>query len=457
MENLPEEKATDILHRYPPGGYKQLLALAYPVIITMISQTAMWLADNMMVGRLGTTQFAAVGVGGSIVWTLFAFYNGLISSANTFISQDYGAKRYRHIGETVWHYIYLSLISYVFLIITMPFSSIILRWVSSSDEFTSYGNIYARFRLYAGLPAFISFSMAGFFRGIGNTKTPMFIAIFCNAFNILANLLLIFGIWIFPRLEVTGAALATLLSSVLSAVIYLIFVFSRKYNTVYLTKKFYRFNLSLFRRLIRVGLPMGVQFFLDSGSFTLFGLVIARMGEIQFAASNAAMSLMSTSFMPLVGISIATTTLVGQFIGAKLPEYARKSGYAAIKLGLMYACFTAVCFITLGRHLVAIIIKDPEVIKLGAKILILAGIFQISDAFGICSNGALRGAGDTRFIMFVGILYAWFLFIPLALLLGVVLKGGVVGAWIGATIYIIIYGITAFLRFRRGKWQSIKI
>ena len=87
MEDLPEDSKKDI-HRYPPGSYRQVLALAYPVVITMLSQTLMWLMDTIMVGRLGTTQLAAVGLGGSIIWTLFAFFNGLIGSANTFIAQD---------------------------------------------------------------------------------------------------------------------------------------------------------------------------------------------------------------------------------------------------------------------------------------------------------------------------------------------------------------------------------
>jgi Na+-driven multidrug efflux pump len=202
---------------------------------------------------------------------------------------------------------------------------------------------------------------------------------------------------------------------------------------------------------------MGVQFFLDSASFSVFGAFIARMGDAPLAASNAAISLMSTSFMPLVGISVATTTLVGQFIGAKELDHARKSGYTAIKLGILYAALVASNFFIFPRYLILIISKEPEVIELGARILMLAGIFQLSDGFGICANGALRGAGDTRFVMVVGLSYAWFLFIPLAYFFGYTLKGGVVGAWIGATIYIVIYGITVFVRFRRGKWESIRI
>lgn len=417
----------------------------------------MWLADTVMVGRLGTAQLGAVGLGGNLIWTSFAFFNGLMGSANTFVAQDYGAKQYSDIGKIVWHYLYIAIGSYLVMFALLPVSDSVLKLIRPSAEVEKYGSIYIRIRLYSGIGVFTSFAVAGFFRGIGNTKTPMYIAIIANSFNVIGNYLLIFGKLGLPRLGVTGAALATFLSTILSAILYIISLLTGKYNRIYYTRSFYRMEFALVRRIARVGLPMGVQFFLDSASFSVFGAFIARMGDASLAASNAAISLMSTSFMPLVGISIATTTLVGQFIGAKDLPHARKSGYAAIKIGVLYAALVASNFFIFPKQLISIVSKDPEVVNLGAKILMLAGIFQLSDGFGICSNGALRGAGDTRFTMVVGLSYAWFLFVPLAYLLGHTLGGGVVGAWIGATIYIIIYGITVFLRFYRGKWESIRI
>lgn len=440
-----------------PGGYRQLLGLAYPIMITMISQTLMGLIDTIMVGRLGTSQLGAVGLSSTIIWTFFSFFNGLISSANTFISQDYGAKEYNKIGKTLWHYIYISLFSYVILIVFAPFSRHLLKIIGSSANVENYGTTYIRIMIYSGIGTFINFSLAGFFRGIGNTKTPMFIGIASNVINIIGNYLLIFGKFGFPRLEVLGAALATMFSIFTSTILYFIFVLSNRYNSIYITRAFYKLDAVLMKRLLRIGLPMGVQFLLDNASFSLFTAFIARMGDAQLAASNAAISLMSTSFMPLIGISIATTTLVGQFIGAKEINHARKSGYTSIKVGVIYTMIIALNFFIIPDKLMSIISKDPEVIKLGSKILILAGIFQLSDGFGICANGTLRGAGDTRFTMIIGLTYAWLIFVPLSYVLGHTLNFGVVGAWAGAAVYIILYGITIFIRFYNGKWESIKI
>jgi len=417
----------------------------------------MWLADTIMVGRVGTVQLGAVGLGGMMVWTFFAFFNGLISSATTFVAQNYGANRYSTIGRIVWHYLYIAIASYLALLVLASVSDYVLRLIGPSAEVEKYSGIYVRIRMYSGIGVFTSFALAGFFRGIGNTKTPMRIAIVANVFNVIANYLLIFGKFGFPRLEVTGAAVATLISSMLSAALYLALCLSEKYSKIYSTRFFYRMELAQIRRIVRVGLPMGIQFLLDSTSFSVFTAFIARMGDAPLAASNAANTLMSTSFMPLIGISIATTTLVGQFIGAEDLGHARKSGYTAIKLGVLYTILVASNFFIFPRQLISLVSKDPEVVNLGAKILMLAGVFQLSDGFGICANGALRGAGDTRFVMAVGLSYAWFLFIPLSYLFGYTLGGGVVGAWIGATVYIITYGVTVFLRFRGGKWESIKI
>jgi len=456
MQHPTGDTQTDI-HRYPPGSYRQVWVLAYPVIITMMSETLMWLADTIMVGRVGTVQLGAVGLGGMMVWTFFAFFNGLISSATTFVAQNYGANRYSTIGRIVWHYLYIAIASYLALLVLASVSDYVLRLIGPSAEVEKYSGIYVRIRMYSGIGVFTSFALAGFFRGIGNTKTPMRIAIVANVFNVIANYLLIFGKFGFPRLEVTGAAVATLISSMLSAALYLALCLSEKYSKIYSTRFFYRMELAQIRRIVRVGLPMGIQFLLDSTSFSVFTAFIARMGDAPLAASNAANTLMSTSFMPLIGISIATTTLVGQFIGAEDLGHARKSGYTAIKLGVLYTILVASNFFIFPRQLISLVSKDPEVVNLGAKILMLAGVFQLSDGFGICANGALRGAGDTRFVMAVGLSYAWFLFIPLSYLFGYTLGGGVVGAWIGATVYIITYGVTVFLRFRGGKWESIKI
>jgi Na+-driven multidrug efflux pump len=161
--------------------------------------------------------------------------------------------------------------------------------------------------------------------------------------------------------------------------------------------------------------------------------------------------------MPVFGVSIAATTLVGQYIGSSETPCAVRSGKTALRMGMFYSIFIGAVFMIFPDRLVSLINSDPEVIRTGAQILRLAAIFQFFDGVGIVSNGSLRGAGDTVWTMTVMVSYAWLIFVPLAYVGGFLLHGGAVGAWAGATVYIITLGITFYLRVRSGRWQRIKI
>ncbi len=153
-------------------------------------------------------------------------------------------------------------------------------------------------------------------------------------------------------------AIATGLSSILGTIVYLLVYLSKKNNALYETRKIHRVDFRYIKRVIRIGFPAGIQFFLDTASFSIFISLIAHMGNTQLAATNAVMTFLNASFMPLFGISVSSTTLVGQFIGAKKPELARKSGYTAIKIGGTVGAFMAIIFLVFPRQLISLISKD---------------------------------------------------------------------------------------------------
>ena len=440
-----------------PGGYREVWLLAYPIVVTMLSRTAMMFVDAAMVGRLGATELAAVGLAGVLTWTLFSFFQGFLGSVTTFVAQRYGAGNRRGITVAAWQGIYLALGSYLIILVINQFTAPAFALMKPSPEVQRLAGIYTQIRLYGGITTFISFGLASFLRGIGDTKTPMRIEIVANLVNLLFNYLLIFGKFGCPRLEVVGAAVATLIAGVVAAICYFAVFLSRKSNQAFQTRSHSRIDVPDLRRMLRIGLPMGVHNLMDMGSFTVFTALIGRMGDVALAANNAGITLISTSFMPLYGISMAATTLVGHYIGSSQVSYARRSGYTAIKLGVVYTFLVAIVFFAVPEFLISLVTPDPEVIRLGTRVLFFAALFQLSDGFGICASGALKGAGDTFFTMCVSIGYAWLLFLPLAYALGFWLGYGVPGAWCGATIYIILAGITFFLRFRSDRWERIRI
>jgi MATE family multidrug resistance protein len=439
------------------GGYSEVWQIAWPAVLTMMSQTAMSFTDAAMVGRLGAVELAGVGLAGTLVWGLYSFFNGLVNGVNTFVAQDYGAGRCSGIGRMTWQGIYISLFSGATLLVVSNFSSDLFRLLGPAQDVQQVGSAYLKIRMQGGVFIVLFMCFSAFLRGLGDTRTPLKITVLANLINIGGDYVLIFGKLGMPRLGTEGAAIATIAANGIGAALFFM-VFIRHANaSAYSTRSGWRPHAGEMKRLAKVGVPIGLQWFLDMGSFIIFSALIGRIGTEQLAASEATIRLLSLSFLPLVGVSIAATTLMGQYIGRDEPQYASRSGNSAIRLGLVYTTFMALVFLAFPERLVSAINSNPEVVRVGSRIIRLAAAFQIFDGLGIVSNGCLRGAGDTRWAMFIGFGYAWFLFLPMAYLGGFVLKGGAFGAWAGATFYISALGLTFYLRFRSGKWQSIKI
>ncbi|MFZ1946455.1 MAG: MATE family efflux transporter [bacterium] len=453
-EAFPERR---VFPDHKKGGYAEVWYLAYPAVLTMLSQTLMSFVDAVMVGRLGAAQLAGAGLAGTLVWGLFSFFNGLVNGVNTFVAQDFGAKRYENIGKMTWQGIYLAVFSGVVLAAMSIYSAGFFRLLGPGPEVQAVGVPFLRVRLLGGgfMVSWMCFS--SFLRGLGDTRTPLKVAVTANIINLFLNWCLIFGKLGFPRLGPTGSALATLIATGFGAGMFLAVFLSKRNAERYATRSAWRLDLGALRRLARVSLPMGVQWTLDMFSFIVFSALIGRISTIGLAASESALRLMSLSFMPVFGVSIASTTLVGQYIGSREINCAVRSGNTALKMGLAYSTFIGLVFMIFPGQLVSLINSDPEVIRTGAQILRLAAIFQFFDGVGIVSSGSLRGAGDTMWTMTVMVSYAWLIFVPLAYVGGFLLHGGAVGAWAGATVYIIGLGITFYLRFRSGRWQRIKI
>ncbi|MFH1313849.1 MAG: MATE family efflux transporter [Candidatus Eisenbacteria bacterium] len=446
-----------VFEEHRKGGYAEVWHIAYPAVLTMISQTLMSFTDAVMVGRLGAVEIAGVGLAGTLVWGLYSFFNGLVNGINTFVAQDYGAKRYHNIGPMAWQGVYLAVFSGILLFVLSSYSSHLFRLMGPDEAVQTVGSSYLKIRMRGGTFIVLWMCFSAFMRGLGDTRTPLKITVMANLINIVGDYTLIYGKLGFPKLGTDGAAIATIFANGVGAAAFFWVFLSARHSTDYSTRTGWRPRAQSMRRLARIGLPIGLQWFLDMGSFVVFSAMIGRIGTNELAANEAAIRLMSLSFMPVFGLSIAATTLVGQYIGSDEMHLAVRSGNSSLRIGFFYTLFIAFVFLIFAGRLVSIINSDPEVVRVGSGIIRVVAIFQVFDGFGIVSNGCLRGAGDTRWAMYIGVGYAWLLFVPLAYIAGFVLKGGAVGAWAGATVYIITLGLTFFFRFRSGKWQSIKI
>jgi MATE family multidrug resistance protein len=295
-----------------------------------------------------------------------------------------------------------------------------------------------------------------FYRGLGDMRTPLYVAIFANAANIILDYALIFGKFGFPEMGVAGAGIATAIASWSAAAVLLVLFRRRAIDERYHTRLIAP-NIVQIRRLLRTSAPIGGQWFIGMASFAVFTTLVARMGDDSMAACQAFVMLLSLSFMQAVGISIAASTLVGRYIGANDADSAVRAYHSALKLGATLALVISILFISIPVPLLRIFTDDPSIVELGRPLLLLGALFQFIDAATIITEGSLRGAGDTRWTFAAEFVLGWGLLVPAAYFLGVTLEGGLMGAWYGALLHIAALGMLLLWRFRSRAWQRIQI
>jgi len=440
-----------------PGSISEVALLAYPAVLQTMSDTAMHVVDAAMVGRLGVVELGAVGLGGIWLWTMLVFFVGTATGVQTFTAQTFGSRDLRACGRWAWQGLYvLALPALVWTgILALTFAPL-MHFLGASPHMSELATAYAHGRLY-GAPAIIgSVVLASFFRGLGDTRTPLVVTVVANLLNAALAYALVFGQFGFPAWGVQGAGIATAVAEWTFFGVMLAALLRRRMRDRFRTRPVAP-EWTAMRRLVRTSAPIGGQWFLDMISFALFSTVIARMGESQMAASQAMLQLLSLSFMQAYGISIASGALVGRFVGARDLEAAERSHRSALKLGLTLAAVVAVLFVAVPDALLSLFTADPTVLALGRPLLALGALFQVVDAVGIIAGGSLRGSGDTRWPFAMQASLAWVLRLPLVYVLAVYLGGGVVGAWFGELGYVAVLSAAWLLRWRAGNWRAIHI
>jgi MATE family multidrug resistance protein len=436
---------------------REVALLAYPVVLQTLAETAMQVIDTAMVGRLGATELGAVGFAGIWIWTLFVPFAGTASGVQTFVSRHDGAREHTQCGPWIWHALWLVLPAMTLWTLCIGlFLPSLVALVGPSQALQESAVSYGLARLPGGPAIAANFVLTSFFRGIGDTRTPLKASLVGVSVNVLLAYHLIFGANGAPELGVAGAGLAMSAGSWTITSVLLFHVLRPALRARYQTS-WRALDPIAARRFLTTAAPIGGQWLLEMTSFAIFTSIVARMGDASMAASQAMLQLLSLSFMQVIAVSIATSTMVGRYLGAGDLEAAERSYRSSQLLALGVCAIVAAVFVTIPSALIGLFSSDPRVLELSRPLLTLGAFFQVVDAIAIVTSGALRGAGDTRWPFVVQATFAWAVRLPVVYVAAILLGGGVFGAWAGELVYLLALTWAFTARFRAGNWRTVAI
>ncbi len=448
----------------PFGGWRELMRIAWPLIINSGSFAVLNFSDRLFLSWYGEMEFRASLPAGILFFTLVCGFMALAGIANTFVAQMWGAGDKAGCGRATAQGIIFSLLSFPLIMALTPVGIGLLRLSGHDPDVLALEEHYLRILMWCGGGMTLSSALGSFYSGRGKTSVIMACNIAANGLNILLDYLLVFGKCGLPEMGIAGAGWATVIGSWASPVIFAVLYFSKPVRTEFQTLKTLRYDKWLFKRMIRFGLPSGVHWFLDVAAFTVFVLLVGRMGPVAHVASNIALSINLIAFMPMIGMGVAASILVGQYLGRNQPDYAERVGWLALKIGMGYIAFIGITFLLFPGFYIGIFEGDAagtvpfaELFKAVRILLAMLAVWGMADAAALILSGALKGAGDTHFVMYFQSTVAWGFMVAGQLVIVLVFKAGIFVSWGWTLLYILILGFGFMLRFRSGRWKNIDL
>ena len=420
--------------------------LAWPVMVSMLSYTAMSVIDTLFVSRLGTSPLAAVGLAEIVVFFTKSLGAGLMGGVRLLVSQSTRANDPDTAARLGWQVLWLALPLGVVMSLMSLAPPDIFFVLGADDQVAEYADRFFSIRILGAPLVLLNIGVSAYFQGRGDTVTPMQATLVGNGINLSLDPLLIFGLWGFPALGVAGAALATV-TAMSVQVVYLAY---RAWPHLRRAPK--GADKTLLSAILEMGVPIGVRYTLDMGSFVVFSSMITHVGAIQLAAHVIVVRICSVSFLPGHAVGEAAGVLVGQFVGADRPHLARPVVHSAIKLAVGIMASWGVIFMLIPELLIMPFGTEPDVAQVAASLLLLAAAFQLFDAIVMAVTGGLNGAGDTRWVMVISLLGAWLIKVPGAYVGVFILEMGAMGAWAGFTIELSILSVVLLYRLRGKAW-----
>ena len=427
--------------------------LAWPLVIAQLAQNALHTTDVILLGWLGSNYLAAGTLAVTFLMPFLVGGVGVVGAVAPLVAQARGSGDIKAVRRIVrqgcWAAIALSLVLVPIVLQLRPIFGVL----GQDPTATLMAEQFIQIAAWSLFPALGIIAFRSLLSAFDATRAILIITVLGVLLNAAIAYVLIFGHLGFPRLELRGAAIATLVTNLAMFVMMVVYVLRhRRLKRFHVLARFWKPDWFRFREIFRIGTPIGLTVLAEVGLFTAAALLMGRLGTDEVAAHAIALQCASMAFMVPLGLGIAATVRVGMAYGRSDPEGVRKAGWTAFALGTAFMALTCTLFLTMGPAIVALFL-DPRVpenanaLMLAATFLVVAGVFQLVDGAQVTAAHALRGLSDTKIPMVLAIFGYWAVGLPIAYLLGFVVGWRGVGIWIGLAAGLAFVAVVLVTRF----------
>ena len=437
--------------------FRTNLKLAYPIMLGQLGHILVALADNIMVGRLGAAPLAAVSLGNSLVFIALSLGIGFSFAITPLIAEADGSGNVVRGRNYFHHGIILCAINGVLLFLMLLLAKPILYHLDQPKEVVALAIPYMEVVAFSLIPLMIFQAFKQFADGLSNTRYAMYATIVANVVNVIFNFVLIYGLWIFPKMGLLGAAYGTLISRFFMLwMLYYILSRKNKFKTYFVWTRRKAFKWIIFKRIFSLGFPTAMQMLFEVTLFTSCIFLSGILGTNAQAANQIALNLAAMTFMIAVGLGVTATIRVGNQKGkSDFRNMKRIAVSLFLQVFLIEAVF-AISFILLKDILPTFYIDNIEVVVLASQLLVVAALFQLSDGLQVVILGALRGLQDVNVPTIICLLSYWGIGFPVAWYFGKAEVMGSQGIWLGLLAGLSASAVLLFIRFNYLSKRLIK-
>ena len=442
------------------ANLRMVLALGLPLAGSHLAQFLLAVTDTIMLGWYGVTDLAAGVIGAALFFAVFTFGSGFANAVMPMVATAVASDDDTEVRRATRMGLWLSIGFGLLVLPLFWFSGTLLSLLHQPEEVVPLGEAYMRLLGFSMVPALIVMVLKNYLAALGRPQVALWITVGAVFLNIALNWVLIFGNLGAPEMGVRGAAIATILVSLITAAVLAIYcaavVSLRRYA---LFQRFWRADWQAMGQVWRLGWPIGVALVAEAGLFSATAIMVGWIGTYELAAHGIAVEITAMLFMVHLGFSNAATVLVGRARGRRDQDALRAGAMTAVGVSILFALLTMVVYFTMGPFLVGLFLSPDEparaqIIAIGASFLIVAALFQLADGAQVMAMGLLRGVQDTRGPMLIAAFSYWCVGLPTSYLLGIRLDYGGEGVWAGLVVGLSVAALLLMLRFWRGPGRA---